>query len=184
MSDALTDLYRDQQRSSNFSNFHDILAKYLKGFVSIKAVEDAADAIDAIRGGYWSGQTNVADGVRQLVEGLKSGDRRIWLGLLRQSYKGYFDPVYSELKKLSPFKDKVLIGVDYGRGFSRTGFEIEDVMASIISSSDMKTYDCDDYVVVLDKEIFSKAVAEWIGHFNYDGPRPANWKAKNREVDE
>lgn len=165
MSDALTDISRDEQRAKNFSKYLSALKSYLtdssrKNFTK---VIEAAKSTDAVRSGYWGGQTSISVNIKERLKKLRNGNNTEWARtlswlmscLIKDDWRHFW-----ELKKLSPFSDKLLFMVDYGRGFMdvhaepNAPFKLSNwVVNWIIASKNMKIYDADDYLVALDKKI-------------------------------
>lgn len=161
MSDALTDISRDGQRAGNFAYFLTALQNWLadSNKKNFKKVIEAAKKTDAVRRGYWDGQTSISVDIEERLKKLKNGDMAAWAKVLSwiiNDNQGYF----LELKKFSPFNDKLLFMVNYGHGFmdvhAEPGapFKLSNwVINRIIASKNMKTYDADDYLIALDKRI-------------------------------
>lgn len=120
MSDALSDIARDEERGARFELFFLKVKEYVKNPNSdtLKSAIEAAEEVDSVGRGYWGGETNLGDDIDNCLQRLVSSDMVIkeleWaklLGLAIRSYK------FQELKALSPFADKIVVFVDYGTGF-------------------------------------------------------------------
>ena len=74
MSDALTDIARDQRRAEARRKWLIALGKYLLGRGTKKAVLEAAEACDSIPRGYWGRQTQLAKRTNKIIQKLKARD--------------------------------------------------------------------------------------------------------------
>lgn len=161
MSDALTDISRDGQRAGNFARFLNALQNWLadSNKKNFKKVIEAAKSTDAVRRGYWGGQTSISVNIEERLKKLKNRNKAEWATVLSWIIDGYWFE-FQELKKFSPFNNKLLHFVNYGRGFMdvhaepRAPFKLDNgTVNRIIASKNMKIYDADDYLVALDKKI-------------------------------
>jgi len=161
MSDAITDIARDEQRARNFSEYLSALRTYLMDSNSSRKnftkVIEAARSTDAIRRGYWGGQTSISENIEKKIKKLKKNDKTEWARLLAMTMTDWPE-YYGGLKKLSPFKEKYLHLVDYGNGFMdvyavpRAPFKLGNgTINRIIASKNMKIYDADDYLIAISK---------------------------------
>jgi len=74
MSDALTDIARDEQRNQ-FLNDYSVKAKKFSAEPNRKNLEEAiaaARAVDSVIGGYWGGETEIFYGIKKVLSELKS----------------------------------------------------------------------------------------------------------------
>jgi len=80
MSDAMTDIYRDQERTALEKEYLQCLLGYLtKSTVrEFTKLEKIALSVDSVQRGYSSGQTNFSEGLKERVEKLKQGDKKEW----------------------------------------------------------------------------------------------------------
>ncbi|MFH1978986.1 MAG: hypothetical protein ABII97_01185 [Patescibacteria group bacterium] len=176
MSDALTDIVRDQRRGWNYHNFLGVLTDYLEKKPDdrklLGQVVEAAENTDAVRGGYWGGQTRLSMGIKEKVKLLREGDRTEWAKLLAQTVS---DPsIYQRLKVISPFPDALLVHVDYGCGFVTIKGELEKFFTKLIrDQKGWKTYDADKYAVILPLPETENVEIIWLdcGIGGVDGPR-------------
>lgn len=161
MSDALTDISRDEQRARNFARFLVALQNWLcdSSKKDYKKVVEAAKSTDAVRRGYWGGETSISVNIEERLKKLKNGNKNEWAKVLSWIINGHWRE-FHELKKFSPFNDKLLFMVDYGSGFMDVHAEPDApfklsnwVINRIVASKNMKTYDCDDYLIALDKRV-------------------------------
>lgn len=158
MSDALTDGYKAERRYREFERYLHTIKDYVLNpdELHLKQAVAVAETID------WRERTKFAKGLENLLikliatnEGIK---KDAWAKLLASALGSiYFKP----LKEASPFRDKASLLIDYGQGFVRpdTG-ELTDFISQAIREKEMRTYDCDKYLVFLpapkteDMEIF------------------------------
>ena len=182
MSDALSDIARDEERYSGMNSFYEDLVNYLENPSKEKfdVLDEIAKETDFIRGGFSSGKTNISLKLEREINKLSSGDKNSWAKLLIAVYdRDEIRKIYSRLKKISPYADKVLFHVDYGRGFSNIDriMEFQEMIDSKIESSGMKVRDADKYLLAFDKEDFEKIIektsVDWVhcGIYGIKGPR-------------
>jgi len=167
MSDALTDLARDGRRAELYKEFIGKLTEYLKNNneETFEELETLAARLDSVPRGYWNGQTTILEGLPKFVASLKDNDEKVWGSLLISLSNDWeYSRLYKELKELSPFKDKILISVNYGCGFVNFRGDLESVCNRIISKeNNMRTYDADHYLLVLPEESFKNVKVLWQG---------------------
>ncbi len=183
MSDGLTDIVRDEERGWRFGFFLIKVKEYVKNPNSdtLKIAIEAAESVDFVRRGFWGDRTNLGDNCENYLQRLIANDAVIketeWAKLLGMAINSL---QFKELKALSPFSDKMVIFVDYGMGFVNIkGFEfIDGFISEAIKKQDMKTYDCDKYLVIMPPmEIKSEKIkAVWLrcGISGVNGPRKPN----------
>ena len=179
MSDALTDIARDERRAEKFSDFVETVIKYLgqNSDKNKKAVKDAAESCDNVPMGYWSGPTSLAKNLDDWLYKLVNQDEKVWLKWLlrtRDNYNTNFD----RLKKISPYRGKTIVLVDYGFGFGNLGGEIQNQFDKIIADNGYATYDADKYAIILDAPI--KGKIEWLGNGSNEYRTPV--KAERNEI--
>lgn len=184
MSDGISDSYRDQERGERYEYFLKVLAEFLEksDAPSCPALEAAAKDLDRVPRGLITGRTNISAGLSVMVKKLREGDERTWGGLLLSAVSNYPRDVFNRLKAISPFKDKVLISVDYGCGFVTLEGEFESFLAEFIAKDNgLKVYDADDYLVAVDKDVLKNAKLVWLrcGIGGVKGPRKANEPSSN-----
>jgi hypothetical protein len=174
MSDALTDIARDGQRARSFYSFLELLEDYLKAENRtedmLQKVIQAAQVTDAVRRGYFSGSTNISQDLAEKIKLLIAGDKHTWAWLLAMVDGTSRD----RLKELSPFKGMIVIHVDYGCGFVTFKGDFEPFIGNLIrQQKGWKTYDADDYLVVLPTPAIEGAEIFWLrcGIGGVDGPR-------------
>jgi len=183
MSDALSEIARDEERYSEMNSFYEQLVNYLEkpSREKFDALNEAAKETDFIRGGFNSGKTDISSKLEGKINELSSGDKTSWARLLIDVYdrRNDMEGIYSRLKKLSPYADKVLFHIDYGRGFSNIDriMEIQEMMHNKIESSGMKICDADKYLLAFDRKDFEKFLektsVDWVrcGIYGVKGPR-------------
>lgn len=131
MSDAMTDIARDQARGALFQGFIEYLIKTIKKIrteglqsetvtVMMGELEEKAKETDAVGTGYFGGRTNLAQNFKDWVSGLAENDSQVWARLLASMFPRKLDfvnPRYTQLKRISPFNGKKMMLIDYGMGF-------------------------------------------------------------------
>jgi len=185
MSDALTDIARDQRRSERYREYLEQLVKYLKNpsDQNYKKLEESAQITDSVPRGLWQGQSELEKGLLERAKKLKEGDKREWARTLWDLEEE--STIYRKLKEISPFNRKFLIKVDYGDGFVAIGGELQSKIEDSIYERDYQTRDCDDYLLVLDglDEILAKSEVIWTrcGIMNQNVPRNSNGEPRLKE---
>ena len=109
MSDAYTEIARDEERYKRMIEHLRALKNCLEfsgdsgKFLDLhNRALDTAEACDALQGtGYWTQETNIAEGIREQIAGLLAFDTNAWTKFLATLQGDYL----VEFKKLSPFKD-------------------------------------------------------------------------------
>lgn len=174
MSDALSDIAVDQTRSERFEKFLTQLIAHLSSPTneSREAVIVAAKAIDRVGRGYWGGPTNLVEGLDEQIRQLEQNNPVAWSEML---FLAQHSPQMRRLKAISPFKDRLLVFANYGEGFVTFSGELERTISDTITRFDMKTYDCDKYVVALPPIDFATCEVHWVacGIPGQDKPRKA-----------
>ncbi|MBI4993539.1 hypothetical protein HZC33_01085 [Candidatus Wolfebacteria bacterium] len=200
MSDASTEIARDQERNKLYHYYLLALKEFLSSSggrkESLKKVIEVAGAVDDVRGGYWGSKTSISSGLKKELEELLNGDKKAWAMLLVQFFlvdgmlspiidrKCFYDEkeIFNEIKNISPFKGKHIYLVNYGCGFVniRHDFDAlvqptEQFIKLIIEDKDMKTYDADTYVIFANSNDFSGCEVFWLrcGILGVNGPRTA-----------
>jgi hypothetical protein len=178
MSDGLTDVARDQRRGRCYDEYLESIRVFLGDPTDEnrqKALLGAKNT-DAVPSGYFGGRTELESKAEALLADLQGGDKSAWAKFLF-SLKDSRD--FRIFKEISPWKDQLLIAVDYGCGFVHFHGDIEPFMRSIINGKDMRTYDADDYLVVLPKIAVEETEVFWVRcgasgpGIPTDRPRPA-----------
>ena len=180
MSDGITDSYRDQRRAECFANFLLRLVVFLEdGSSSVEKLEllkQAASQTDDVPRGLMSGQTSLSEGLNTLIANLQKKDERTWGNLLMTAHGDLPDISFYRLKKLSPFKDKILLQVDYGCGFVTLRGDFQNFIDNLIRfDKNLKVYDADTYLITLPKETMNEVTVVWLkcGISGVRGPRKA-----------
>lgn len=186
MSDAFSDIARDEERAEYFNQYLYKVKTYVLNPTedNFKVAIEAAKEVDSVGRGYWGGRTDLASDIEDHLKGLVSDDTAIkekkWAKLLALTFDNRRR--FNELKNLSPFADKMIVRVDYGSGFVRIkGFEwFEEFFYGVIRNQGMKTYDCDKYLVIMPpidiKPEDIKAIWLRCGISGINGPRKPNEK--------
>ncbi|MEK7646846.1 MAG: hypothetical protein AAB378_00540 [Patescibacteria group bacterium] len=180
MSDAMTDMYRDAERDRHFDAYLKSVKEYLENpkTENLVKVLEAAENTDNVHGGYWGGTTNLRKYVEKLLAQLRANDKEAWTKFLSMLLANKH-PIFQEFKAMSPFKDKLLILVDYGCGFVTMKSELQNMLDECISQGkNLKTYDADKYLVALPMPDLGKAEVKWLhcGYLGAKGPRKADEK--------
>jgi len=171
MSDALTDIARDETRGKLISEYLDCLLTYLKKPTkkNHRQVMKSAQQADDIPRGYFGSPTNLSKQLDDELEKLKQGDKTMWARFLA-GFKETSSGIYKEFKQLSPFSNKLLIKIDYGMGFSTIKTEgFEEQAHRHLREQDYKAYDCDKYLLSLPisggdlEKLFRSSDIIWLG---------------------
>jgi len=173
MSDALTDIARDQRRAENLEKFLELLAKYIENpkRKTRVAVLAAATATDEVRGGYWGASTDIVKDLEAKIALLLTGERTEWARILSLAERTH---AYRRLKALSPFANDILIKADYGMDcLTFSAKEIDNLIYEIVRRRKLVAYDCDKYLIVLPGIDLKKTDAIWLdsGRRGVTGPR-------------
>lgn len=179
MSDGSSDIARDQERGELFNYYLFKVKEYIlnPNQSTFKVVVEAAEEVDSVRRG-WVGETNLRGNIENHLKGLISEDKAIketeWAKLLGSAMNRF---QFQELKALSPFSNNTVVFVNYGMGFVNIkGFEwLNNLVSKAIREQGMKTYDCDDYLVIMPpieiKPDEIKAIWLSCGISGIEGPR-------------
>ena len=138
-----------------------------------RAVIEAAYETDCVPHGYWGNRTDFSKNIEKELELLQNSDKNAWAKFLF-NLKDEHD--FKEFKSLSPFADKFVVAVNYGCGFVNLHGDIVPFVDSLIHNRlGWKTYDCDQYVLVLDKPNEGAVDGFWVrcGICGIKGPRAA-----------
>ena len=174
MSDALSDLARDEQRSRGFRSYLIALKAFLQTPTAKNKVQavQMAEATDNVRGGFWGGRTSLAKTADEVISKLQAGDKETWAKFL---FTIKDDSLFPEFKALSPFAGKMIIVADYGCGFVRFSGELESFVESLISDGKgWRTYDADKFIVVLDEPKRDDIDVVWAGSGRLGATGPSN----------
>jgi hypothetical protein len=124
MSDALTDIARDETRSQQFEEFlhrvHDYLLK--PHDLNRASAQEAAKAVDSIPRGYWGGQTDLYSGCGKFLDELIVPKPEAW-GRLLLDAKSMSHDLYCLLQQISPWPDKKMQYLDFNWRNLDNGFE-------------------------------------------------------------
>lgn len=178
MSDALTDIGRDEERRRNFDEYLANVKKYLENQTAenLAKVLKTAEDTDSVRGGYWSGKTNLRKNAEASLAELLANDKKAWTKFLSMLLANEH-PMFQELKAMSPFKGKMLIFVDYGCGFVHLKGELQSMLDTYIrQNKNLRIYDGDKYLVALPMPDLEKTEVEWVhcGYLGAKNPRKAD----------
>lgn len=104
MSDAHTDIARDEKRIQAIECYLDTLFDYLTANQTIDQLIAAAEKSDAIRRGYHSGRTNfTGEKHKELVDKLAASDQEAWRLFLSRIKD---QNLHQKFKAISPLCDE------------------------------------------------------------------------------
>lgn len=111
MSDALSDIARDERRAKELEKYLSALLDYLKNQIdeNFLKVKQAAENVDSVGRGYWRGSTNFAKTLKEDVEALLKGDKKEWINILMIVKDLSYYSLFKKFLESSPFKDRILI---------------------------------------------------------------------------
>lgn len=113
MSDALTDISRDQERTAATGTYLRTLLRSLKGEDCDSELSTAASACDGIRGGSQSRTNFAGESHVAMVAKLRTGDKNAWTIFLL-SFRN--SDLFEEFRSVSPYKDRIALRVNYVNG--------------------------------------------------------------------
>jgi hypothetical protein len=117
MSDALTDIARDERRTNAAGDYIIAVLNHLQSSAtpeSASAVIASAQHCDDIPPGYWQGSTNFAASAETTLRGLEQADRLAWARTLSlASHLFIWGKTVSKLLALSPWPDKSMVEVAF-----------------------------------------------------------------------
>lgn len=153
MSDALSDIATDERRTRNYDTLLENLLNYLKepSDESHQQIVEAAKNTDSVGQGFWGGRTDFSNGLEERLQKLREGDKTVWAKTLVEVSTNN-NRMYPKFKQLSPFKDQVLLFIDYGCGHHARAKILEfgeDEIAKKIQDENFMTHDCDKYILAL-----------------------------------
>lgn len=175
MSDALTDTARDERRAEAFGKYLKAVEDYLlkPNGKNLNLIIKAAEKTDSIKRGYFGSQTSLGQDIKERMEKLKNNDKQEWAKFLSSIIDRSY--CFSEFKKLSPFKDKLVLHAHYGYGWGPDiKGDVQKLVTRIIAKKkNWKTHDCDYYLVIMDMPSVESADAIWLdcGILGIKGPR-------------
>src|SRR3546814_7473341 len=148
MSDALSDIARDEQRHTAFGRYLVALADWCEASSAetIEAVRAAAEESDVVRGGYGSSPTRLVARLNKTMEALAERDERAWVRLLLIAAD--FPDIAQRIRALSPFAGKVLMLADYGLGLGHFRGDFESAVAEKVLAAGGVPYAGEDYVKI------------------------------------
>ena len=150
MSDAFTDMAREQNRAGYFFEYLQAVKKFLLKPTARnkKAAIQAAEKADSVRGGIFDGYSISSD-ASVYLNYLKAGELSTWARFL---FMVQNSSEFHNFKALSPFIYKTCVLVDYGTGSVKLHGDFQPLIDKLISQDyGWKTYDGDKYFVALDK---------------------------------
>ena len=163
MGDAFTDIAKEQRQADGVRGFLEVVADYIES--------PSKENFDRVAGygyeaagfiyGYNARKQLLVVDLKEVLDKLSHGDERQW-GRILQLAEGS-PHHYGRLKSISPYADKLLVVVDYGSGFVSLHGDIQAFFDGVIAEGkNWKTYDCDKYMVVLDKPDPDKTEVVWL----------------------
>ena len=172
MSDGITDCERDSERSHLYDEYLGKLLAYLKEPTdgNYRRLKNASEKVDGVPTGLMAGRTAAANSLEERVKKLREGDRQAWARLLVNV------GCDEEFRKISPFKNKMIVLVNYGCGFANADLlGLEEIMDKKIEGKNYRICDCDKYAVAvaIPKKAFKKVEIFWLscGIMGVKGPR-------------
>jgi len=157
MSDALSEITRDQQRANAFQAYLLSICEWSATGFSAEgraAVKEAANDTDLIRGGYWGSSTNLMERIDKRLDALAGGDPKQWARLLHAADDEWYLDIKARLRAASPFKDGVIAFADYGFGFVRYSSAFDQLLASAIEAKGGTTFNAETHMVILPPNTF------------------------------
>jgi len=106
MSDANTDIARDEERNKRIMAYIEVLRDYLASPAPEKrsaVIETARHLDDYKYHGYWTGPTTESSGIEERLDKLVEGDAEAWANFLKRFNEG---PILEEFKALSPIHNR------------------------------------------------------------------------------
>jgi hypothetical protein len=180
MSDALTDISRDEARSRAFSEYAAVLLDYVKDKATLKRVTEAAECVDGVPQGYWGSRTSFSEGAKDTAEKLKAGDPATWAQMIFNLKDSWSDwNLYAEYKKLSPFDEKAqLLYVDFSDTWDD---KLKPLFSDAIKNAGLCTSQFeggDRYLLVIDQKVLDEIVksAVWMGFRETSWVSGAKWE--------
>lgn len=129
MSDALTDIARDERRGRIFTSFLASVLDFLKDPTEGRknlAIQTALSCDDIPRG-YWGDQTSLAKRAPELLDGLMRTDKSAWGWLLYTALNATYDQ-FAQLQTLSPWPEKNMTYLNYQTNSDSFASLIRDAM--------------------------------------------------------
>ena len=100
MSDAFSDIGRDEEREKFMNKYFNALADYLENdsLANGGVLIISAQRVDSVKRGYFGKETNITSWLSEITKKLKEKDKKFWGQLLEEAK---FSDSYEKLKKLS-----------------------------------------------------------------------------------
>ena len=148
MSDAFTDMARDERRARNYHEYLESLFGYLTWKTSKEELIKQAEGVDAVPRGYWGDSTNLADEKNiNRAQKLRDKDGPAWISFLR-TLEG---DTQQKFQSISPFANKLLLSVSHNGG---SNYRVDSTgLKSFLESKTPKEIQHRmrlDYVLILD----------------------------------
>jgi hypothetical protein len=165
--DGITDAVQNLRSLGKNHAYHYALVDYLEH--PDKMTE--ANLFQRVKEGYGP---NFSDNLRKELPLFLAKDEGAWAKLFWRilNHEAGNLTLIERFKNISPFRGKFLLLVDYNAGGSDQSGEFDMLAAACIKAHNMRTHDCDKYLLVLERDPFEGAAVHWVSHFEYKGPRP------------
>lgn len=156
MSDAFTDIAKDERRSRRYDQYLTDLFGYLSGTITKQTLLVSAKETDFVQGGFWGDSTDLSSEENMgLVEKLKQGDSTAWLNFLTR--------LRSETQKkfqgISPFANKIILSVEHDDrrpSLTINSYSLKSLLKLKVEEKKERWVQI-SYVVILDPEAFEGA---------------------------
>jgi hypothetical protein len=116
VSDALTDIARDERREEYFCDYIEKILSFLEGRATQESVVEAARTCDVVPRGYWGGKTSLAVNTSKLLDEILANKKETWAWILHTSGERHpcLSKTHKKLKALSPWPQKQMKHVSFG----------------------------------------------------------------------
>lgn len=160
MSDAFTDIARDERRAQNYTEYLETLFKYLTGTETEEGLIESSKQVDDVPRGFWNGRTELAseENLNQSKK-LKAGDDEAWLKFLT-TLQG---ETQKKFQKISPFANKHILSIrqDWKSIFKVNSQSLREFLNSKTPEKKHPSSSF-HYVVVLDTQVLDDAQVQVI----------------------
>jgi hypothetical protein len=165
MSDALTDIARDQWREEEYKEYLRFFIDYLEkpNKKKFKKLLEAAESTDSVPRGYWKGRTALADKLQSNIDLLNKRDAKAWATLMFKIKDLFWTghPLYQKVKKMSPWQGKIVMLMNCGSGRqTEISGELVEYFDDIVSGRGMCVDDGDVYLITMEP---MPVTVDWIG---------------------
>lgn len=194
MSDALTDIARDERRAASYSAYLQSIVDWLEQPSDFRRtrVQNAALECDAVPRGYWSGTTSLEPNVGDFLDRLYQRERSAWAGLILDTRENGHSTEMKRLGSLCLFPTKWVRQVSFQR-FERMS---HDMWSWVFQANGLATNQgngYDRYALIMDPSktlghIVQNAIwlgfklTSWYGDGRSGYPTPKTPYLKDREA--